>query len=548
MHPALFKLLRLNLRGLGRRLVRGIKTPRGIVFSLMGIVMITLWIGPSLLMAFTNDRADPEIGRAFAPLVLLVFCVMTVLTSIGEKAIYFDPSDVDFLFAGPFTRRELLVYKLASGILGAVFFALFMSVFILRAATWWIAVYVGLFLSVLFVQFLSTAVVLIRQTVSQYSYTWVRKLVLGILIGLIALGLWQAMVAVGWRDVMQLLRRFRESWAGICLLAPFDVFGRTITAETLFPEFLGWASLALGMDLVLLFLVIRLDANYLEAAVAISEKVYTRMQRARRGGPAAVSINRRAVRLRLPHPPWLGGIGPIAWRQLTTAVRSSGSQIFLLIIIAVTAGPFLISMLGNHDDVLKAKGMVFVPVGFAAWLSLWFTMIVPFDFRSDLDRMEWLKMLPVRPVTIVLGQLAAPTLIFCVLEFLLFGGLAIFIREWRLVLFVSMLFVLPYNLLQFGIDNLIFLVFPTRMGRVSPGDFQAFGRQMLVFLLKVVAVFVSCGLAAGLGFLGFWLAGNSWIVLTVVSWIVLVLMALAILPYIAWAFERFDVSVDTPAC
>ena len=49
------------------------------------------------------------------------------LTSAGERAISFWPSEVDFLFAGPFTRRELLIYKLSSTIAGALFTSLILS-------------------------------------------------------------------------------------------------------------------------------------------------------------------------------------------------------------------------------------------------------------------------------------------------------------------------------------------------------------------------------------------------------------------------------------
>ena len=54
----------------------------------------------------------------FAPLALFGFTLLFVFTSAGEAAIYFTPAEVDLLFAAPFTRRELLIYKLAKTALG----------------------------------------------------------------------------------------------------------------------------------------------------------------------------------------------------------------------------------------------------------------------------------------------------------------------------------------------------------------------------------------------------------------------------------------------
>ena len=70
---------------------------------------------------------------------------------------------------------------------------------------------------------------------------------------------------------------------------------------------------------------------------------------------------------------------------------------------------------------------------------------------------------------------------------------------------------------------------------------------MVVFFLKFLVLAACFGVAAGLGGLAFWLAGRSWVVFAAVSWLVLAAVAVVIVQGVAWAFERFDVSVDTPA-
>src|SRR5207248_4996017 len=106
------------------------------------------------------------------------------------------------------------------------------------------------------------------------------------------------------------------------------------------------AALSGAVLLFLLAIVLLLDTHYLESAAATSEKIYNRLQRMRRGEAGAgwreVSGN---VRLGLPDFPWWGGVGPIVWRQATTAFRSLGR----LALFALIMGPILVGpvMAGN---------------------------------------------------------------------------------------------------------------------------------------------------------------------------------------------------------
>ena len=93
-------------------------------------------IGPQVFTAMMM-RDRPELrqltGAAapFAPLALFGFTLLFVFTSAGETAVYFTPAEVDLLFAAPFTRRELLIYKLAKTALALVFMSAFFSLMML---------------------------------------------------------------------------------------------------------------------------------------------------------------------------------------------------------------------------------------------------------------------------------------------------------------------------------------------------------------------------------------------------------------------------------
>ena len=320
----------------------------------------------------------------------------------------------------------------------------------------------------------------------------------------------------------------------------FDVFGKTAAAARIFPEFVGWGSVALGIDAVLLWVVLRLDCDYLEAALHTSRHHYERIQRAQRGA-GSVSVGKRSiVRRSLPSLPWWGGAGPLVWRQMTHFYRNSGTALGVLIILSIAVGPTV-------SGFVKRQTSLAAPiVGILAYVTLIVSFSLPLCFRCYLPYMEWLKSLPVRPIAIVVGEVMQPVLFVTFVHALLAVGIGIFDVPGRPVLAWALLFSLPYNLLVMGMQNTVFLLFPVRHIQAGTTDFGAFGKQMMGFLAVFAALLVACGAAAGLGGLAYWLGGDSWGLGLVTAWVTLTVVAAATLPGAVWAFQRFDVSADMP--
>jgi hypothetical protein len=243
--------------------------------------------------------------------------------------------------------------------------------------------------------------------------------------------------------------------------------------------------------------------------------------------------------------PWLGGVGPLAWRQLTTALRGADRLILLLLILgSALLAPALTSLRDEGENFLLILGPV------AVWLTLFLTTLLPFDFRGDIDRLAFLKTLPLSPWRLTLGQLFAPVLMMTLLQWI---GLAVVVwvappRDWLLAgCLTSAAFVVPINLLLFALDNLLFLLFPTRLMAASPGDFQALGRNVLLMVAKGIAVIVVSTAAAVAGLLAYALTGGNAAMVVLAAWLVVLVFAAALVPLVAWAFTMFDVGRDTPA-
>jgi hypothetical protein len=169
-----------------------------------------------------------------------------------------------------------------------------------------------------------------------------------------------------------------------------------------------------------------------------------------------------------------------------------------------------------------------------------------FDFRGDLDYMDWFKSFPLQPIVVVLGQIITPVLMMSIVHFIVFAVAEIILQRQFYWLVVGMCFSPLFNLIMFSLDNFLFLLFPVRIGAGTPGDLQHIGRMMVELTAKVLLLGACCGFSAAVGAFGHWITGGYWTVTLIFAWLALLSCVFVVLPSTAWAFSRFDVSIDTP--
>jgi hypothetical protein len=539
MPSALFMLVRLHFRGTLRRKLRGVRTPRGLTFLVLGILMMFAWLGPAIYRAFHMPRADSQLVRTLAPFAILGFCLSNLFASFGDKAIVFSPAEVDFLFPGPFTRRQLLGYKILKTALGTTFTTVVFSILLLRYSPSWIACCVGIWLTIQFMQLFAMTVIMLGQTIGERAYSGTRKIVLLAIALLAILIVAPKLMAHTNNSLLEILKQIHATISGQILLAPFDVFARAITANST-SDLALWATIALLIDLFMLAVVIGLDANYLETAAVSSQRRYERLQRVRRSGVAGMSRG-NGPKFRVPQLPWLGGAGPIAWRQLIGAVRSTRALFTVLGIMAIIAGTFIFQQRGGSKSSMEQL------LGTAAWMNVVFISMLKFDFRDELDRLDLLRSLPIHPIAVAAAELVAPVLMLTIMQAMLLIAVAISFRGAQTFLLWAAAFAIPFNVLLAAVENLLFLMFPLRAVGLIAGDMQLFGRQMVVGLCKFLLLIVALALCAAVGTIGYILGNKSWPAFGAVMWMALVLVALGTIPLLARAYARFDPSVDTPA-
>ena len=278
MNSALWQLLGLQCRGWIRKVWRSLRTFKGALLVVLGLVVFVPWL-LSLLLAPQEAAAIPaDKLLRFGPAVFLLYCLTTVLFSKGERAIYFTPAEVNFLFPGPFTRRQLLGYKLTANALFGLPSTLFMSLLFQVHARWYLACFLGLFFAYLFLLLFTVAVNLLTITLGASAFTARPQAAAGGPCALVAVALFQAARGAG-PGGRALFERIEHTAVWQTIATPLRWFVQLFLVQPGdWLDLARYTALAAGVTLALVLIVFLLDAHYLEAAATASERIYTQIQ------------------------------------------------------------------------------------------------------------------------------------------------------------------------------------------------------------------------------------------------------------------------------
>jgi hypothetical protein len=180
------------------------------------------------------------------------------------------------------------------------------------------------------------------------------------------------------------------------------------------------------------------------------------------------------------------------------------------------------------------------------WASVMLANSLRFDFRGDIDLIDSLKALPLPPMTICTGEIIAPALVMSVFHAAIIGMALIAAPQHTGYLLAAATLILPANFVMFAVENLMFLLFPTRFATAAPGDLQGSGRMMMVMFLKMFVVALVVVAAVGIGAIVHRISG-SWPAAVASTGVVMIVEVIALLTAMSAAFVRFDPHTQTPA-
>lgn len=540
MDPALLRLLAMRMRGGLRLRLMQLFSLRGVLFlgALGGIAWLAIATGqtvPAETLFAGANLDSPAIHaqiETFMPLAMLGMTLLTVALTTGPS-FHFSPTEINLLFVGPFSRRDLLLYKFIAYATGAALSAALVIPFAQSQTGSAFSTFAAAFLTLLFVQLNSAAVGMAWQAFQGNRLARLKWPALALVCALALAAMVYAWVVPD-RSISGLLTDLRQSWIGTIILMPFIVFTELFLTRANVSDLAFWAAIAILINGSLLWAVIKLDRHTSEFSLREHARLSDRWERMKQGGSFWATERSEIPSIRTA--PTLGGLGPIAWRQAIKALRNSSKVIAIFIGGAAFAGP-LSSMAGV--SVTSDYGLVMTFFFFCFILPR--TLIC--DFRGDLSRMETYKTLPITPWRICMGQLVVQVLLSYVVALTMIVSFLVFDdRLGASVALALAAFALPFTLLLYAVENTIFLLFPAKPVPMGRADFEFLGRSLIEFIVKAAVILFAVSLAFGVGVFTFMTLRTTLVLPGLASWLTLTLIGGLATIVMQFAFRRFVVA------
>lgn len=545
-----------------------VKSPRYIVAVILGALY--LWWA-----LFRNTRAGSapldsilrsDITAVLASTALLLSSARWWIFGADRSALAFTPSEVQFLFPAPISRRGLVHTKLLRMQLAIFVNTIIFSVIFrgnaTQLATWERALGFWMLFSTLAMHRVGASIV--RTSALEHGQAGRRRMlvpfaVFATLIGAVLYGLVVAIPALhvasagGIKPLALAFTRALQAPVPDAALAPVQLLLDPIMRAGSAPWLISmlWAGLVVVGHYVWL---VRLDSAFEEAAIEATQHRAERIQRFR----ASQMGQARSKKGKLVSVPTLALSGrpevAIAWKNVVAALRG-GSWKTQLVSFVVGLGVLAIASRQASDR--AGDAFMGVALGWGAMLLFIGPLWMRFDLRLDLPRLAVLKTYPLEGWRIVLAEIAAVTVLHSITIWsLLTVPVVMFAQDPQLFLesgatvpiLVSIVVGVPaFNALMFTIQNGTALLFPAwvRLGTESRG-FETMGQNLLTTGATTLVAAVALVFPVGAGALVLWLA-NDW-----GGWAVLAATALAsaiivaeLWPVMRWlgsVFEHIDVN------
>jgi ABC-2 type transport system permease protein len=547
VNPGLAFLLRAGVRGVFRRMGRRMRTVRGFASTVFGILFFLLLIGTQVagLVLGRQDGAPAHGPAAQGFATLAVFFLVAGI--VAAEAPFFWPQEVQFLFPAPLSRRQLLLYQLLSRGQVQLFSGLWFGLLSMRAAPHPAAAIPATVLAISFLFVVTQLAALLKIALADRLPEPARRALkpaAAVLLAAGALALWMRARDVGFGTAIGEL--FASRWMRMATL-PGRPFGELFASGSLGGA-VAWAAVCIALVGAAGAAVLAMRVDFRERSLVSSARRFERLRRMRanRSGPASTGAPARR-RIPVPALGFLGSAAPVARRQVYELGRGL-RVLWGLLFTALLAFFYVIVMPRYMADPMArqqplGESLVALAVVFPLLASGTFTI----DFRRDVERMAYLRSLPLSPRAMAVGEAftAALVIALCTLALL---AVAAAVAEWRLdrvMAVAAALAAAPVAWLAVTLENWLFLLFPTRIQADGAQQGGFAGKQILKLLFKLVVLGVIGGAAALAAAGGGWAGGTPGA--AACAAVVIALACVGTTALLARAYRGFDLTLDTPA-
>lgn len=543
MNAGLWYLLRAGIRGVFRRMGRRMRTFRGFVSTVFGILFVLFLVGAQVMTALV-DRS-PVRDHAGAVLTFSLLLMLLLIPSlVAADAPFFWPQEVQFLFPAPLGRRELLVYQMLSRGWVQVFSALWVGLMAMRSAPYPAAALAAAILAMLFLFAVAQLAGLAKVAAGDRlprAATVAVKPVLALVAVAAGFAFYRRTQAIGGSAATAEL--FASPWMRIATL-PARPFGELYAARTPLDALL-WTAAGAALVLGTAALAVVTAVDFRERSLVSSAKRFERLRRMRSSRSAYASTGPARRRIPVPSLGFLGLAAPVARRQMFELGRGLRA-LWGLLFTAGLAFFYVVVIPGvMTDGEARSLGitMVVLVVVFPLLASSGFSI----DFRRDLERMAYLRSLPLPPMAVAVGQVFTAAVMIAIVNLVLLA-IAGVMAEWRVDPVLALLAAVgavPIAWLAVALENWLFLLFPTRTQADGQQQNAFVGKQLLKMAFKMIVLGIVAAVAALVALAGAWIAGDAGAAAAVA--IVVALACLAATALLARAYRGFDLTVDSPA-
>lgn len=547
-HPSLRKLISLRMRARLRRMLQTAFSPRRMGLTIITILLTLVWFGSAWINAVMREPYAPDKFRDGISLVLTAYFLWHVVRfswKRPEQEMELTPAELFFLTSGPFSRRQIITYRLTTLLPSSLFKTTLVCVLLFPDLPVFPLGFLGFLSGMMFLEYVRVILETSSYGARNREYFIARSITFA---GLVLFGFLVISGVVrntqdgmpnqieGFRDLAVAMwgeiNELRATQSMKALEAPFTVFARLSTAPRFDLPAAGWLLAAFGMVVFAGQTALWADRYFHRRRV--------RDERLSFESEGAIDrqtfVEKQGTLFRLISIPHLKGVGPVCWRQFQGVRAYPMSVLVSLLIPGVMA---LFPLFVPNTTFLTVS----VSVLFFSFVLL--PSALKFDFRRDYDRLSSLKMLPLSSTSVVVGQILTPVILTFLFQVVVLS-IAIAVRPyWFENLLGSLSLMLPLVVFFFALDNLIFLWFPHR---VNEEGFEVFLRTILTFTAKGILFGLILGViilwertSVQLHLLLTWnQRGIFWVGLNTIGW----LMALTTCAVLIRTFRLYDPSLE----
>lgn len=497
MHRALWLLLWLDMRSGIRALVRGKRSWR----KLGMVLMVILFVGMIAMGQWANVRLAAQGGESSdfvnlqrlrfgqaMPFWALIYLLAAWLTAAADRGLVMRPAEIHFLVAGPFSTHEILTLNLvrlayraliSSVVLTAVGFAYMPNVLSGFVGIWMVlavSLLVGMIVSLAARKALPGIVRGLRRVISALA-----------LLALVVIVV-QSVQALNVRgdniDFSKVAAQASQTEMGKFVLPPVAWMFAPLQQATFWPIVPLQFLIRLPVLGLLVLLMYALGGAFGEAATERTDRAIARRQAALRSGTAVQSGWVR--RLALPTFGRWGGIGSVAWLEMTQALRLLPR--FLLYTISIVTLILVLPLVMQGERMEGHTGLIWL-ASLTTYADFLMLLQLPVGFLGPVSHRIMFKQLPLSSWRIVLGALAGPLLPVMVMHFMTGILFLTLLREQTVDVLVVCLTLIPAAFVLAATINLLGLWNIIKPRALQQRDALAAGRAMLsVWLFAALSV------------------------------------------------------------